>query len=75
VVFFLGLDPLAKTLLQIYGRSLSALVIGGENALEADLEDSKREGNADGITFRKKLQHSSFKFSDNLEARVVSVDC
>jgi hypothetical protein len=59
----------------IYGRSLSALVIGGENALEADLEDSKREGNADGITFRKKLQHSPFKFSDNLEARVVSVDC
>lgn len=59
---------------QAYKRTLSALIIGGEDpgAGETDMDDSEEDNIEERSTSRKR---SSFKFSDNLEARVVSVGC
>lgn len=66
---------------QVYGRSLSALVIGDLDKVIDDVEfheddhhDASDEDDHHRMRGSKRL-HSLIEFSDNLEAKIVKVDC
>ncbi len=66
---------------QVYGRSLSALVIGDFDTLLDDAEfhkDDHHDASDEGDNLSRKKSPrplSRFNFSDNLEATIVNVKC